>query len=66
MKIKSEKELLYLDDAYYHETALLKVLEDTQSRLEDEDLVDFIDDEIKNHQDMQKKLLKVLEDIKDE
>ena len=62
----SQKELLYLDDDYCHETALLKVLEDTQSRLEDEDLVDFIDDEIKNHQDMQKKLLKVLEDIKDE
>ena len=62
----SQKELLYLDDAYCHETALLKVLEDTQNRLEDEDLVDFIDDEIKNHQDMQKKLLKVLEDIKDE
>ena len=62
----SQKELLYLEDAIGHEKAMIAYLENAKTSLDDEDLVDFIDDNLKHHQSLEKKLCKILEDYANE
>lgn len=58
----TQKELLYLEDAIGHEKILIKVCEESMNLLEDEDLITFMEDELKIHKDIEKKLLKLLEE----
>ncbi len=60
----TQKELLYVEDAICHEQIIVKVLEDTINQLEDEDLVAYIVKEKKTHENMGKKLKKLLEEVK--
>lgn len=60
----TQKELLYVEDAICHEQIIVKVLEDTINQLEDEDLVAYIVKEKKTHENMEKKLKKLLEEVK--
>lgn len=48
----TQKELLYLEDAYNHEDITINICNDILDNLEDEDLVSFVEKEIKKHNDM--------------
>ena len=60
----TQKELLYVEDAICHELIIVKVLEDTINQLEDEKLIAYVGKEKKIHENMEKKLKKLLEDEK--
>ena len=57
----TQKELLYVEDAIGHESNIISIVEDTISRVEDEELISFLNDELKEHKAMKKKLLDTLE-----
>ena len=58
----TQKELLYIEDAINHETNVIAYLNDATSNLIDENLISYIDEEIKKHENTKKKLIKKLED----
>ena len=62
----TQKELLYMEDAIGHETNLIDILTYTIDTLEDEDLVSFMKSELKKHNTMKEKLMKVMEDLANE
>lgn len=62
----TQKELNYLEDAIGHEDNLIKICSETISYLEDENLVDFINDEIKNHSSIKEKLMNLMEEKSNE
>ena len=59
----TQKELLYVEDAILHEQNVIAYLNDMTNTLEDDNLISFINDEIKKHESAEKKLTKTLEDI---
>ncbi len=52
----TQKELLYLEDAYMHEENIINICNNMIEMLEDEDLVSFIENEVKKHSNMLCKL----------
>ena len=58
----TQKELLYVEDAVCHEESIIKILEDTKEKLEDENLKEFIENDITTHQDMKEELMNLLEE----
>lgn len=62
----TQKELLYLEDAIGHETSLINVLTETVNFLENEDLVAFIEKEMKKHKTMKDKLMNMLKELANE
>ena len=62
----TQKELLYMEDAINHETNLIDILTYTFDTLEDEDLISFMKSELKKHNTMKEKLMKVMEDLANE
>lgn len=58
----TQKELLYVEDAIGHEKNMIAVCQETISCLKEEKLNAFLEKEIKKHENMQKKLMKMLED----
>ncbi len=59
----TQKELLYLEDAYEHECNIIEVCMETMNMLEDEDLVSFVEKEIKKHEKMKKELYNKMEGL---
>ena len=57
----TQKELLYIEDAYNHEKNIIEICNDISNRLDDPKLVNFIDDEIKKHETMKNKIYKLIE-----
>ena len=57
----TQKELLYIEDAIGHEKNIITICEETINMLEDKNLISFLSGEIKKHEDMQEKLLDMLE-----
>lgn len=62
----TQKELLYVEDAVGHESNIIKICENTIDTLEDEELVSFMDKELKKHTSMHKKLISLLEEKSNE
>ena len=62
----TQKELLYVEDAINHEKNIIAYCKDLTESLEDEQLVTFIEKEIKKHESMEQKLTKLLEDMSNE
>ena len=62
----TQKELLYLEDAIGHEKTIIASLQDYVNQLEDENLVDYMNNELKTHKKMEKDFLKLMEDIANE
>jgi len=62
----TQKELLYLEDAITHEENLSKICEDYISKLEDEELQTFLKGQMKKHENLRQKLIKVMEDAQNE
>ena len=59
----TQKELSYVEDAINHEDHTIKLLENLLDYLEDEKLITYFKEEIKNHNSLKNKLIKKLEDI---
>lgn len=58
----TQKELLYVEDAIEHESNIIKILEDTKNKLQDENLVSFIETNIDSHKSIKETLLNKLEE----
>ncbi len=58
----TQKELLYVEDAIEHESIIIKILEDTKNKLDDEKLISFIDTNINTHTTMKENLINKLEE----
>ena len=56
-----EEELAYLEDAIGHEKNIVAILDDTLKKIEDENLIDFLNTEIEIHKETKEKLLNLLE-----
>ena len=57
----TQKELLYVEDAIGHEKTIIENIQDYINCLQDENLIDFMKKELKNHEREQKDLIKLLE-----
>ncbi len=57
----TQKELLYLEDAFKHEQNIISICEDTINALEDEELVSFLKKEVKKHENMKCEIKDMLE-----
>ena len=57
----TQKELLYIEDAIGHEKNIIVICEDTIQRLEDENLISFMQEELEKHKTTKEKLLNMLE-----
>lgn len=62
----TQKELLYIEDAIGHETNTIAILDESINMVEDEELKKFLKAEHKKHTNTKEKLLKFMEDKKDE
>ena len=62
----TQKELLYLEDAYNHEQNIIEVLNYSTEIIENEDLGDFLENEIRTHENMKSNIKKKLEECKNE
>ena len=62
----TQKELLYVEDAIGHEANIIKICEDSLTKLEDEKLVKFLEKELKKHSGYKEKLISFLEDCANE
>lgn len=59
----TQKELNYIEDAIGHEVSIIKILEESIKNLEDEELINFMDDEIDIHNNIKDNLMNKLEEI---
>ena len=57
----TQKELLYMEDAIGLEQNIIKILNESLVILEDENLVSFMEKEVKKHGDTLKELLSMME-----
>ena len=57
----TQKELLYVEDAVGHETNIISICKSTMENLQDENLKNFLEQEINNHKSMKDKLISMLE-----
>ena len=62
----TQKELLYLEDAYKHECNTIKILSLSKDCLDDKKLEKFIDSQLTMHEDLKKKLYKIMEEYSNE
>ena len=58
----TQKELLYVEDAICHEDNIINICNDIISRLDDEDVINFIEEELEAHNNTKNKLIDLLED----
>ena len=58
----TQKELAYTEDAIGHEKSIISILEDSINKLEDEQLVSFMNSEVQNHVDTKERLMNLLEE----
>lgn len=58
----TQKELLYMEDAYGHETNLIALTTYTLETLQDKNLQSFIKSHLKKHESLKQKLVKVMEE----
>ena len=57
----TQKELLYVEDAIMHEKTILDICNDLLTHIDDENITDFINGEINNHEIIRENLLNILE-----
>ena len=58
----TQKELLYYEDAIGHEGNIIKIIEDSLNNLEDENLVQFMEEELNIHKEIKEYLMNKLEE----
>ena len=57
----TQKELLYYEDAIGHETNIIKICEESIKMLENEDLINFMKEEVTRHNHLKEQLMSKLE-----
>ncbi len=57
----TQKELLYFEDAVGHEGNIIKIIEAGLQNLEDENLVNFMNNELTKHNEAKQRLMNLLE-----
>ena len=57
----TQKELLYVEDAYNHEKNIIDICNTLCNYTDDNNTIDFISKEIKKHENMKNKLYKLME-----
>ncbi len=57
----TQKELLYFEDAIGHEGNMIKIIEAGTQNLEDENLREFMNNELTKHNETKQKLMNLLE-----
>ena len=57
----TQKELLYFEDAIGHETSIINILSESINMLQDERLAKYLEKDLKEHEEIKKKLLHKLE-----
>lgn len=57
----SQKELLYVEDVYNHELLIMEMINEVISQVEDEKYISLLGEHLKKHEDLNKKLLKLVE-----
>ena len=62
----TQKELLYLEDAYNHEQNILDVLNYSTEIIESDDLNDFLENEIRIHENMKNNIKMKMEEFTNE
>ena len=62
----TQKELLYVEDAVNHEINIVNIMEEFANSLDDNEIIDFIDNELEKHEKMKEKLLNLLEEKSNE
>ena len=58
----TQKELLYFEDAIGHEKNIIKICEESIKMLENEDLINFMKEEVERHNNLKEKLMNKLEE----
>ena len=58
----TQKELLYMEDAYNHEKYIVSIINETINLLEDNELISFLEDEKEKHLSMKDDLLNCMEE----
>lgn len=62
----TQKELLYVEDAYKHEENIVSYLNDLQQRVDDEEVLSFVKKEEKMHSSYMEKILNMLKEKSNE
>lgn len=58
----TQKELLYMEDAIAHETNLIKIYTYSIELIQNKNLKSFMKNQLKKHEALKQKLMKVLEE----
>lgn len=58
----TEKELLYVEDAVEHEKAIIKICNDISKKIDDNDLIVFMNEQIVSHEELKKQLILLLKE----
>ena len=58
----TQKELLYMEDAVNHEKSIISILEKSIELIDDDELINFLEDEINVHEELKERLLNHMED----
>ena len=58
----TEKELLYVEDAFEHEKSIIQIISDNLNSLKDTKLLSFMKNQISIHEDRKNKLMSLLEE----
>ena len=62
----TQKELLYVEDAIGHEDEMINILEYSITKTNDKELISYLEDEVKNHENLKTKLIKKLGSVSNE
>lgn len=58
----TQKELAYVEDAIGHESSIIKICEDAIKNLDNDDFINYIQNEISNHQNIKNELMALLKE----
>ncbi len=59
----TQKELLYIEDVIGNKKNIISIVDNIINNIEDENLVLFLEKEVKKHKNMHDKLVNILEDF---
>ena len=59
----TQKELLYMEDAIKHETNLMDICDFILQNLDDKNLITFMKNQRKKHENLKQKLLNTMEEL---
>lgn len=58
----TQKELSYVEDAIEHEKNIISIIDETLKKIENENLINFFNEELKLHEETKEKLINMMEE----